>query len=32
MTDPRQQIIDTLPEDPHDYKDPTINFAEANGH
>jgi NADH-quinone oxidoreductase subunit E len=27
-----QQIIDTLPEDPHDYKDPTINFAEANGH
>ncbi len=27
-----QQIIDGLPEDPHDYKDPTINFAEANGH
>jgi hypothetical protein len=27
-----QNIIDALPEDPHDYKDPTINFAEANGH
>lgn len=27
-----QQIIDGLPEDPHDYKDPTINFAEADGH
>jgi NADH-quinone oxidoreductase subunit E len=27
-----QQIIDALPDDPHDYKDPTINFAEANGH
>jgi NADH-quinone oxidoreductase subunit E len=27
-----QQIIDALPEDPHDYKDPTIDFAEANGH
>jgi NADH-quinone oxidoreductase subunit E len=27
-----QNIIDALPEDPHDYKDPTINFAEVNGH
>ncbi|HTL30799.1 MAG TPA: NADH-quinone oxidoreductase subunit NuoE [Tepidisphaeraceae bacterium] len=27
-----QDIIDRLPDDPHDYKDPTINFADANGH
>jgi NADH-quinone oxidoreductase E subunit len=27
-----QKIIDTLPEDPHDYKDPTINWVDSNGH